>query len=729
MSAAKRHAAKSRCRSLISALGILLALSACKGGGGTGSFVDFSSPFAPPAPVSPGILTAFYKQFFSPAENAAAAALLTSAQYARQNTRWTFTDPNGAPVGPTYNSFPLASSRANYAHAVGLTGAGQLVVVVDTRLQDTHEVFAGKPLLMVGNLPTGPDQSFNDHGTLVSSVLAGSSSSFVGVAPGANIAFGLFETDAFRTIATQFALNNGAVAQNNSWGFDTLPIGASSFQTVFSSASGAAYLAALDAYAATGVVVFAVSNDQTHAHSTLMEALPYVRPGLESGWIAVANAVPTFTGQSVSSVQLLSGSCLEAARWCLLADGAWTGATSVSDTSYGFATGSSFGAPQVSGALALLAEAFPTLTPHELRVRLLASADNHFFAADDTVELATGFKKGYSFTYGLGFLDIRAALLPIGPTSMSLANGSVQLTDSPIVMSGAAMGDAVTRSLAGVDVGVKDALRTDFLMPGASLAATTAPVSLSRTMLARSLTADLTSTRTAPVSAISAPFAAYPGIPLEVTDPTAGLGATVLLPGGSTGDYGISIKRALGDGPTRLELGLKLAHDQGSVMGFGATDGGAGANMLALQLGLSQEIGKSGFLSLSGEIGVADLGAQAALSRVSTAAFNSVALDVGSREVFAAGDRLAFGVSMPVAVTSGSAQIVLPVARSAGSASFEAIDLNLSPSDRQVDMRVSYQRPLAPGLEMLVELVHAENYGNRAGAQDTAGVLTLKYAF
>ncbi len=723
MSAAERHSAKKRSRSLISALGILLALSACKSGGGTGTFVDFSSPFAPPAPVSPGILTAFYKQFFSPAENAAAAALLTSAQYALQNTSWTFTDTNGTPIGPTYNSFPLASSRANYAHAVGLTGAGQVVAVLDGGFRPSHETINGRVISVTGAPPV------DDHGTKVASVVAGNSGSMIGIAPGANLALGYFGTNLTSADATDQARLLGAVAQNNSWGFDTLPIGASSFQTIFSSATGATYLTALDNYAATGVVVFAVSNDQTHSHSTLMEALPYVRPGLESGWIAVANAAPTFSGQSVSSVQLLSASCLEAARWCLLADGAWTGATSASDTSYGFGTGSSFAAPQVSGALALLAEAFPTLTPHELRVRLLASADNHFFAADDTVELAAGFKKGYSFIYGLGFLDIRAALLPIGSTSMSLANGTVQLTDSPIVMSGAAMGDAVTRSLAGVDVGVKDALRTDFLKPGTSLAATTAPVSLSRTMLARSLTADLTSTRTAPVSAISDPFAAYPGIPLEVTDPTGGLGATVLLPGGSTGDYGISIKRALGDGPTRLELGVKLAHDQGSVMGFGATDGGAGANMVALQLGLSQEIGRAGFLSLSGEIGVADLGTQAALSRVSTAAFNSVALDVGSREVFTAGDRLALGVSMPVAVTSGSAQIVLPVSRSVGSTSFEAIDLNLAPSDRQVDMRVSYQRPLAPGLEMLVELVHAENYGNRAGAQDTAGVLTLKYAF
>ena len=166
MDAARRHFAKTRSRSLISALGILLALAACKGGGGTSAFVNYSSPFAPPAPVSPGVLTAFYKQFFSPAENAAAAALLAGAQYALQNTSWSFTDAQGNPVGPTYNSFPLASSRANYAHAIGLTGAGQV----------SWDVAAGVLLLEeAGGVATGFEGEPVNLGTGVTNIVAANS--------------------------------------------------------------------------------------------------------------------------------------------------------------------------------------------------------------------------------------------------------------------------------------------------------------------------------------------------------------------------------------------------------------------------------------------------------------------------------------------------------------------------------------------------------------------------
>jgi hypothetical protein len=72
-------------------------------------------------------------------------------------------------------------------------------------------------------------------------------------------------------------------------------------------------------------------------------------------------------------------------------------------------------------------------------------------------------------------------------------------------------------------------------------------------------------------------------------------------------------------------------------MGFGRNDYGTGANLASLELGLSQDLGNGGFLNLSGELGVADLGSQVALSNVSSASFNSVKLDIGSRDVFEIG--------------------------------------------------------------------------------------------
>ena len=737
----QRTASPSRKHKGPQVLFVALLLTACKGGGDTA--FNYSSPYSPPAPVLNTVLTAVSS--FVPSslvasfDGIADTLLTTDVRYTNQiYSNWSIVLDDGSTVSGL-NTNPLRHSGVAFAHAAGLTGVGQTVVLADTHINENHEVFSGKPggtvSLATSNTALGADKGENDHGTTVAAIIGGQSSSFIGVAPGANIIFGAYTTDQTLTAATNAAINSNAVAMNNSWGYDSTFVSTDSYQIIFSGVSGQTYLNALRNYANQGVVVFAVSNNTAHTHSTIMDALPYVDPSFEAGWLAVANGVPSFSGGNISSVQLLSAGCYEAARWCLVADGTWAhgpsatdGSNVASNTNYDWGTGSSFAAPQVSGALALLAEAFPQLSPHDLRVRLMASANNKFFTPDDTVELVAGFNKGYSFTYGLGYLDVRAALQPIGPTAMALANGSTLSADLPILQSGSAMGDAVATSLSRIDVAVTDSLNAGFNLKGGSLASSSAPTPLATSLLSKALTRDLASLRTDASGAIADPFAAFNAPTLAVNDPYGDFAATVLLstPGDDT--FGLSVKRALIDGPTKLELGVKVARDGGAVIGFGGNNGEAASSLAALQLGLTQDLGEGGFLSLSGELGLADLGSQAALSNVSSAGFNSVKLDIGSHGVFTDNDRLAFGVSLPMAVTSGSAEMILPVAHSSG-ISFDPVQLDLAPSDRQVDLALSYQREILPGLEMTMQLVHAENYGNRAGETDTAGVWALKYAF
>lgn len=720
-----------------SALTILLLVSACKGGGGTtGLSFNYTSPYAPPPPVSGGVLTAPISAIFSAVQNqtalidAAAANLLASdSRYLKQKANWYFTNSAGQQVSPTYSSYPLSNSGVAFAHAAGITGAGQTVGVIDTILNSGHQVFAGTTFMAVDNSSAASSGTDPDHGTMVSSIIAGDSPSFIGVAPDANLDFATFTDTNAMIAATNRAIANGYVAQNNSWGYNTEPVGTAALQNVFSGAQGQAYLTALDTYASQGVVVFAVDNTTTNQHATIMDALPYVRPSLEAGWIAVGNATPTFQGGTLTGVTMQSASCMEAARWCILADGAWDAAMGTNNTGYDFGVGSSFAAPQVSGALALLAQAFPTLTPHELRVRLLASANNRFFNADGTVQLAAGFNKRYSFKYGVGFLDVRAALLPIGPTSMSTGNGVQVNASQPVIVAGSAMGDAVSRSLKGVDVAVTDVLDTPFGMHGDALATTVGPQPIGISQLYKSLASDLTASRTGASGAIDASFDAFSGQTYAMRDVNGDFGVSLLVPATADDAFGVSVKRALTDGPTKLELGLKLAHDNGSVMGFGRNDYGTGANLASLELGLSQDLGNGGFLKLSGELGVADLGSQVALKNVSSASFNSVKLDIGSRDVFETGDRLSFGASLPMAVTSGSAELSAPVIMAAGRSLSQPIGVDLSPSSRQVDLSINYQREITDGLEMVAELLHSENYGNRPGESQDAAVLALKFSF
>jgi hypothetical protein len=721
---------------------IVVGLVACKGGGTTGTF-GFLPPHAAPPPQPGSVLSAVSP--FVPTNQIAsiqaqAQTLLTTVpKYAVQAiSNWSIVLNTGQTVSGL-NSDPIRHSGAAFAHAAGVTGAGQTVVVVDTHINLSHEAFTGKTQGTVGlataNSALTPDPGENNHGTQVASVVGGNSASMIGIAPGANILFGDFATDASTTAATNAAIAANAVAMNNSWGYDSLTVGTPAFQTLFSSPSGAAYLNALRTYSQTGVVVFAVSNDDARTHASIMDALPYVDPSLEAGWIAVGNAVPVMNGAGdVQSVTLLSSGCWEAARWCMLADGTWNhmatthlngGGLTTSNVDYAASTGSSFAAPQVSGALALLAQAFPTLNPHQLRVRLMASADNGFFTPDATVELATGFHKGFSYRFGVGFLDIEAALQPIGPSKMSLPDGSVQLTSQPVIVAGTAMGDAVTRSLASIDVAVTDALDAPFLQRGDSLATSAAPAPLSRTLLARSAATDLGSARDRLTSALGDPFASFSGATWKASAPDGSAEASVLMTGSE--GFGLGLRRALTDGPTRIEVGLKLARDGGSVMGFGGI-GQAATDMASLELGITQDLGSGAFLSLGGEIGLADLGDQAMLTSISAARYDSMSLQFGTRDAFSKGDRLALGLSLPMAVTGGSAEAILPVASAAGT-DFTPVEIDLSPSDRQMDIALSYQTPLSDQTELLAQLVHARNFGNQAGAEDTAAVLALSFSF
>src|SRR5690606_23030962 len=92
--------------------------------------------------------------------------------------------------------------------------------------------------------------------------------------------------------------------------------------------------------------------------------------------------------------------------------------------------GTSFSAPQVSGAAALLAQAFPHLTGREIADILLRSAFDVGAAGTDVV-------------YGRGILDIARAFQPIGTTALAGGTTAVSLGDSTAAGS-PAMGDALS---------------------------------------------------------------------------------------------------------------------------------------------------------------------------------------------------------------------------------------------------------------------------------------------
>jgi hypothetical protein len=635
---------------------------------------------------------------------------------------------------------PLRSSGAAFAHEAGLTGAGQTIAFSDGHMSITHEALG---LARVEEFSNGPATSVDndgfsqddEHGTSVMSVAAGNSAQFIGVAPGADMIYGWYgaagQFDTLSRLGDE-AIAAGAVAWNNSWGYGGLAISEDSIDLVFGIA-GSNYYERLNDFSNQAVIVFAVSNDD-EGNAGVMDALPYLRPELESGWLAAANGVPTLAPDGdVTAVTLLSSPCYQAARWCVVADGSWKAARGPG-SAYAETTGSSFAAPQLSGAMALLAEAFidpldpnsPTL--HQLRIRLLASADDNFagFNADATVELADEFFKPYSVIYGHGFLDIEAALKPIGGVAMPTAAGEQIAVDAPILLTGSGLGDAVEVSLASTNLAVKDALSAGFVMPGSALTAGARPGSQAGAHLAKALRSNLAADRIASPAALDDPFAAFTGPVLEFSAPDGTASAAVLVPQSGAAALGFTLTRVLTDGPTKVELGLKLARDDGGLLSLGGTEGAA---MASVALGVTQDLGNGAFMAVSGEMGLTDLGGDTALGNTSSARFDAVKLTAGQSDIFTKGDRLSVGVGMPIAIASGETVLDLPVSRAGLAASFEGVALDLAPENRQRDLELTYQTALADGLEMKLSLIHSDNFGNRAGETDTAGALAFAFRF
>ena len=176
------------------------------------------------------------------------------------------------------------------------------------------------------------------------------------------------------------------------------------------------YITALNNFQGHGVIVYALSNTTSFTEADFQAALPELYSQLEEAWITAVNIDKTGSNGSYSYT-LQSAPCGATAQYCLGGDGTnITVAANSNNTStnlYGNSTGTSFVAPQISGAIALLKNHFPNHTPEKLVDRLLASADNIWFTRDGIVTFGNGVVHGYHDDYGHGLMDIYAALQPI----------------------------------------------------------------------------------------------------------------------------------------------------------------------------------------------------------------------------------------------------------------------------------------------------------------------------
>ena len=402
-------------------------------------------------------------------------------------------------------SHGLAAINAEAAYNAGITGNGVVLGQIDTGVywagSDSnarlHSDLQGRIITssahanarVSGALPNADDVG---HGLATAGMMVArrnDNSGIQGVAPGARLRFlamGLGRAaPIYRpvTLSPSLDFNSDLVtrltgtdvlAVNNSWGTPGL---ISRYQESDIRANMPNFLREL---AQAGTVaanrkiwVWAAGNahGRTRSNGEIVNAnIPELLPGLP---LRVAElrghslAVASVDNSGV--ISSFSNRCGAASAFCLAAPGEVGGGTqrlstgSDPDSVTEYANsggGTSFAAPLVTGALALLKQQFPTMGNHELVARLLATADKTGRYADSSI-------------YGQGLLNINTALtMSSGSITVRLGSSlddstAYSIDDSSFSLS--APLSALRSSAASHEVEVYDSINTPFKVPLHSL--------------------------------------------------------------------------------------------------------------------------------------------------------------------------------------------------------------------------------------------------------------------
>ncbi len=330
----------------------------------------------------------------------------------------------GPGVALPASSFETTEYRANYglgvlrassAYAAGATGRGVTVGVVDTGIDVDHPEFAGQIAAASTDVVSGNPAQVDDidgHGTAVAGVIAARRNQVLthGVAyqakllavradaPGTCPSSCAFD-QADVAAATDYAVGHGAQVINYSLG------GASSLGTTLHDA----FARAVDA----GTILVLAAGNEGAADPTFPGR--FAADAAADDQVIAVGAVDA--NKQIASFSNRAGSAqdhyLVAPGVNVLAPALGGGAALVS--------GTSFAAPHVSGAVALVLDAAPFLSAAEVVQLLLDSATDLGAPGPDPV-------------YGQGLVNLRAALGPQGPLSVPLGSrvgeASVPLSDT-----------------------------------------------------------------------------------------------------------------------------------------------------------------------------------------------------------------------------------------------------------------------------------------------------------
>ena len=753
----------------------VLALSACGGGGG-GSDGGGGGP-APCAGV------------------VAAGECLTEAQFESRRDALA-RDYLG---DPEYRAQPaLERTGAHKAHAaLALVlgedvepGAGVKIAVIDSGVDLDHPELAGADItetLLAGVADEVAAQfppNRYSHGTAVASVIAAQPNGvgFVGIAPGAEIkvyavpvahapdpgrrrgyGFGV-SADSFRTV-----LSADIDIVNASFGSPGLFVENYTIDEIRrlkeenpSFADPVATIAQSDVDAAERTVfVWAAGNDHGEpcdpawpgvencvpaSSSPLGGRYRATSPGLVGG--GTVALVEAWQGHNVVAVALdadgsiaeFSNRCGVAAPWCIAAPG-----TAVRVAYFGpdgrlvaAGDGTSFATPLVSGGLALMKQFFRgQLANPELVARLFATADRTGVYADADI-------------YGRGRMDLGAAVRPVGAATVAtgrrVAAGGHDVRTTALTPGGA-LGDGLSRSLAGREIAAFDALGAPFWFDLSALAgeAGAPPLAARLRALMRSDRSEDGAAasavgrsgwrfglRESPVRTASSLLHLAGDAATLALATAGGFEATAFTSAGLAGEKTPELGALLAWRPPERRFGLRLGWLEERESMLGSVAAGAFGRLSSASL----VAGVEGGAAFEGWRLAADIEFGWAMPRagggivtgLSQAATSAAALR--ATRSLTARDTLTLSLAQPPRIERGAARLTLPVGRTReGAVLHETVRADLSPSARQIDLAVRWRRGPALGGELLAEGLVSHHPGHAKGAPELALLAAWRAAF
>ena len=445
------------------------------------------------------------------------------------------------------------------------------------------------------------------------------------------------------------------------------------------------------------------------------------------------------------TIAAFSNRCGIAAQWCLAAPGALVRTAyfgphpdMANYAARGAATvnGTSFAAPMVVGALVVMKHYFrDELYNTDLVERLLTTANRQGIYAD-------------SNTYGQGLLDLAAATSPAGTTRIvlsSLVEGAgVDPAETKLVLGGA-LGDGLTRALAGQEIAVFDSLGAPFWYAlGSFTGAADGP-----SMTAR-LRGFMTQPQTGRWSGAWRPALGAVESGDRPADPASlrlglldasgqGAGGHLSLAGralalSTTGQGGLTAAAFSTEGldgrapvsgamlswrPDGAPLGLRggFVGEREALLGsraagaFGRMAAGSAfagiegsARLGAWRLGAGAEVGTVNASAQGGLI--------ADLSPLTTSAFA-----VEAKRPLADAGVLTLALSQPLRVEAGRARLSVPVGRTKdGRVRRQTVTADLAPTGRQIELAVEWRQRLDSGGELRLGAAWTHDPGHAATA-------------